>query len=463
MNALYDFATWEPLLRLLRGQHAERLAAPGGYVSGFVRLGAWSVPLRRARTAWGRREGGVDMREEAAAVDRVRHALGPGEQVSFVLTVDVDGRAELRLYGSSPAVESGYAAHPGTLVLVEGALPEPVRRRPETYPDVRPAPTADPELLARTLRERLPDAIGATEEDLVRTEARLGLALPEELKALYRVTRARSADHAGDDAARARHADAVDGELLALDRLFVAEPSTRKVSWERGAAEAVRTPPDAAVQGLIGSPGWLVFADTGGGDGIAVDLTPGPRGHLGQIVLLDHEQVIGAGLLADSLTDFVVRGRRKEDGRRRSGGGEPAVADLYTGGPRGVEAVAHPALEVLSIGVGHGVAVGLAPLMGLPRLRTLEAQPGTLADPLEITRLTHLEYLRLGPDDWRVLLDAGAVPRTLSAASVDSRAGRDPRPMLDLADELLALFGRPGIPRTVVTGDLGPGPARRGA
>lgn len=47
--------------------------------------------------------------------------------------------------------------------------------------------------------------------------------------------------------------------------------------------------------------------------------------------------------------------------------------------------------------------------------------PGTLADPLEIAGLTGLAYLELGAQEWRVLLDAGAVPRTLKAASVKVR------------------------------------------
>lgn len=53
--------------------------------------------------------------------------------------------------------------------------------------------------------------------------------------------------------------------------------------------DAVDIRPDAAVQGLVGSPGWIVFGDNGGGDRLAVDLTPGPRGHIGQVVVLSHD------------------------------------------------------------------------------------------------------------------------------------------------------------------------------
>ncbi len=98
----------------------------------------------------------------------------------------------------------------------------------------------------------------------------------------------------------------------------------------------------------------------------------------------------------------------------------------------------------------------LAPLTGLPRLRTLTAYPGTLADPLEIAELTGLEYLELGPQEWRVLLDAKAVPRGLSAAAIEARHDEDPLAVADLANELLALWDRPPIIRTVVEGTLGP-------
>ncbi len=54
---------------------------------------------------------------------------------------------------------------------------------------------------------------------------------------------------------------------------------------------------------------------------------------------------------------------------------------------------------MLSIGVWEGEPFSLAPVADLPRLRTLTAMPGTLADPLEITGLTRLEFLALGPEN----------------------------------------------------------------
>ncbi|MGW9213231.1 SMI1/KNR4 family protein [Embleya sp. NPDC055664] len=450
-RSIDDFATWEPMLRLVRASRAERLAVPGARVAGHIGRGGWSVPIKQgvSRTR----------RDEHDAVGRVRDALAEDgiDTVSFTVEVDPAGRALLHILEYGPAVESGVGPHPGALVLVEGSLPQPWHRLPDAVPGARPAPSADPELLERTLRERLPDAVGATEAEIAAAETRLGIALPDELKALYRVTRSHWEDWQDDDEAARRQSEAVRCELFGLADLYVAEAATRYFLWRFAAMDAIDLRPDAAVQGLVGSPGWIVFGDNGGGDRLAVDLTPGPRGHTGQVIILSHEESVGAGLVADSLTDMMLdRRRRAESGLRGAGRESPAVAWVNASSVRSLEAAAHPGLEVVSIGVWNDPPLSLAPLIGLPRLRTLTAYPDTIADPREIAGLTGLEYLELAPRDWRVLLDAGVVPRGLQAASIKASHDDDPLPVAALADELLALWGRPPITRTALTGDLGP-------
>lgn len=314
--------------------------------------------------------------------------------------------------------------------------------------------------LERTLRERIPDAIGATEAEIAAAEVRLGVALPDELKALYRVTRARWEDWGEDYEAADLVFEAVGCELFPLDGLFIADASTRYCEWRFAAMEAVVTRPDATVQDLVGSPGWIVFGDNGsGGDRIAVDLTPGPHGHTGQIICLNHGENSGADLVADSLTDLVLNGHRQDSGGESGGRREdesPVVATVDSHSPNGVQAAAHPGLEVLSVSVWKGEPLSLAPVIGLPRLRTLTVSPGSLADPLEIAKLTGPEFLELGPEDWRVLLDAEAVPRSLLAAAIDVHDDRHPLPIVALANEVLALWNRLPITRTVLEGHLGP-------
>uniref|UniRef100_A0AAU2JZP1 SMI1/KNR4 family protein n=1 Tax=Streptomyces sp. NBC_00049 TaxID=2903617 RepID=A0AAU2JZP1_9ACTN len=456
--SIVDFATWEPVLRLLLAAKAERPAAGPARVAGRIGRDDWSLALRRRPPTPGRADPSEDARDGLDAVEQVQSAIRDAgvDGVSFNAKIQPSGRTTLRLLGPSPAVEAGIGStYPGTLILVEGALPEPWRRLPEPVPGAGQAPSADPEVLERTLRERLPDAIGATEQEIADAETRLGITLPAELKVLYRVTRARWEDWGDDYEAAERAWEAVGCELSTLDELYVADASTRHCRWESAAQEAVVTPPDAAVQGLVGSPGWIVFGENGGGDRLVVDLTPGPRGHTGQIIMLSHEENIGAELIADSLTGLVLNGEREER-RDRRGDRSPVVARVNIASLKSIEEAAHPDVEVLSIGVWDAAPLSLAPVTALPRLRTLTAYPGTLADPLEIAEFTGLEFLALGPRDWRALLDAGAVPRTLSAAAIEVHGDQDPLPVVAIANELLALWGRPRIIRAVLEGDLGP-------
>jgi len=454
LSSLHHFATWEPVLRLLRADAGEHLTTPAGRIG----RSGWTLPVRRVAPRPGRAFQAEDMQDELDAVKRVQSALAEAglDDLSFTAELSPDGRAVLHLLGPSPAVEPGIGTpHPGSLVLVEGALPEPWHRLPEPVPAAAPAPSVDVALLERTLRERIPEAIGATEAEIAAAEARLGVPLPEELKVLYRVTRARWEDW-GDDYETAEGVSrAVGCELLPLDELYVADAPSRPCLWRFAATEAVATPPDAAVQGLVGSPGWIAFGDNGGGDRLAVDLTPGPRGHTGQVIMLSHEENTGAELLADSVTDLVLDRRR--DLQVGRGDEPPVVARVNVRSLQSVEAAAHPGLEVLSIGVWEGEPLSLAPVIGLPRLRTLTAYPRTLADPLEIAELTGLEFLELGPEEWRVLLDAGAVPRSLSAASIEVHGDQPVLPIVALANELLALWDRPPITVTVLEGRLGTG------
>lgn len=445
MPALHDFTTWRPLLRLLYAAHAETLTTSGGHVAGQISPGAWSVPLPYRPPQPGRASQVSDSQEEFDAVGQIVEALKDNgdDGVSFVVeTSSAPSGIRLHLIRLGSSAEPGVAtAHPGTLLLADGALPEPVRRLPEPVPDTGPAPSADVELLQRTLRERLPRAVGASDDEIAAVEARLGVPLPAELGALYQVVRGQYEDW--DDYQQSY--DTVGCELFPLGEVYVADAASRHVLWEFGAMEAVETGPEDAVQGLVGSPGWIVFGDNGGGDRIAVDLTPGPDGHVGQVIIISHEENTGAGLVADSLTDMVVH--RHFHGRPvRRTERPPLVAHVNHASVPSIEAAAHPGLEVLSLGVWEKEPLSLAPIFGLPRLRTLSAYPGTLADPREIARLTHLEYLELPPAEWRVLLDAGAVPPGLLAAGIDAHRQQDnPLQTIALANEILALYSRPPI------------------
>ncbi|MFI8292741.1 SMI1/KNR4 family protein [Streptomyces sp. NPDC085614] len=422
----------------------ERCAARSARVAGHISQYGWSLAHRGSMSSTAR-----------IAVKDIQRALARcgAQEIAFRAEVQPDGRTTLGLVWPTPVVEPavGYPDL-GVLILADGALPEPWLRRPGPVSGTVPAPSADLELLERTLRERLPDAVGATEEEITTAEARLGVTFSDELRVLYRVT-PRWEDWSDDYGARERVNAAVGCEFSALEHLYSVDAAIRHPGWGLGATDTASTLPDAAVQGLAGSPGWIGFG-TNGGDEFAVDLTPGPAGYLGQVILIDHEQSLGAELVADSLTDFVL-GRMSKERRDHRRGRLPALARVGGGHLETVQAAAHPALEVLSIEAWDGEPFSLAPVAGLPCLRTLTALPGTLADPLEVAGLTGLEFLELGALEWRVLLDAGAVPRTLKAAAIKVR-DQDHLPVVAIANEILALWGRPQIVQTLLEGDLGP-------
>ncbi|MFD8289503.1 SMI1/KNR4 family protein [Streptomyces lavendulae] len=445
LSSVSDFATWEPVLRLMLADDTDRRAARPARVAGRISQHGTSLAYRGSMSPAAR-----------TAVEDIQRALARGgvQEIAFSAEAQPDGRTTLGLVWPSPVVEPalGYPDL-GVLVLADGSLAAPWLRHPDPVPGAVPAPSADPELLERTLRERLPGAVGATEEEIAAAEARLGVTLSDEIKVLYRVTRVYGNDDEFDLDEADRAGEAVGCELSGLEHLYSVDAAVRHPGWDHGATHAVSTGPDAAVQGLAGSPGWIGFG-TNGGDEFAVDLTPGPAGYFGQIILVGHEQSLGADLVADSLTDFVL-GRTREEVRGRRGDKLPAEAKVGTGCLETIQAAAHPALEVLSIGAWDGTPFSLAPVIGLPRLRTLTAMPGTLADPLEIAELTALEFLEIGAPEWRVLLDAGAVPRTLKAAAIKVR-DQDHLPVAALANEILALWDRPKITQTLLAGDLGP-------
>lgn len=90
----------------------------------------------------------------------------------------------------------------------------------------------------------------------------------------------------------------------------------------------------------------------------------------------------------------------------------------------------------------------LGPLLDHPQIRTIDAIPGTLVDPLQLSRFPALEYLSIGLAEWRVLLDAGQVPPQLLAAGINDRS--DSLATITTANEILRLWGRPLIATTTL-------------
>src|SRR5260370_23613568 len=110
--------------------------------------------------------------------------------------------------------------------------------------------------------------------------------------------------------------------------------------------EAAAASPSADVQTLVGSPGWIVFGGPGPRDRVAIDLTPGPRGNVGQVIMIRYDEHYGARLFARSLTDLAMKkGKLRGDGRRRE---MHARASVIHAALRRIQAVTTPGTEPLS-------------------------------------------------------------------------------------------------------------------
>jgi cell wall assembly regulator SMI1 len=377
LPSIREFETWMPLLAVMWAIDPDGLASRDSRVAGHVDArGGWGftspAQLHQRLPNMVR---AVAARTRIDPIGMVKDALTEAAmaRISYVADFFSGGRVVLHVLEPGPAVEvTAGGIELGSLVLVEGALPELWRRQPASSTRARPAVSADPGLLERTLRERLPGAVGASEAEIAAAEDRVGVSFPEELKSLYRVTRGRWEDW-GDAHQAAERAFAVVGCYpLPLDQLYLATAATRPLPWVYAAQESAYTSPSGAVQALVGSPGWLVFGRDSGRDRVAIDLTPGPRGHIGQVIMIQHDESYGARLFARSLTDLVTGKRKLRDTPSRSE--LPAVARVNRGALRSIEAAVGPDLEVLSIGVWDGEPLSLAPVASLPELRTLSAR-----------------------------------------------------------------------------------------
>ncbi|MFI2366731.1 SMI1/KNR4 family protein [Promicromonospora sp. NPDC019610] len=402
--------------------------------------------------------------EAARPLNDVMTEVGRSD-VSFSVRLRSDDHVVVTLAAesSSATIHRNFAVNTaGHVVLSGDARPEPVRRVPEEYAERRPAASADPVRLERVLRERMPNAVGASEQDLAALEARLGEALPPELRAVLRVTGTARGDGGlfdEDEDHWMRDVHALGGiDLFELDGIeWAAQADLRKgMPFDVMARRAVVTRPDAALQGLVDSSRWLIIGDHGGGSGnwVAIDLAPGPAGNVGQLVVLDHESVIGARLLAESFTSLILDGGIAQPGTN-PGEEPPAVVMINSSENMTIEAAATSDLEVLQIGYWDNEPTDLTPLLGLPRLRTLTAQPGKIADPLVIRELGQLEYLEIGLAEWQALLAADAVPDSLLAAGI-SGYSLDQGQVEDVYNRLIQSRGGTAFTTVTIEGRLDP-------
>lgn len=419
--SLTEWQVWEPFVDALR-----RSAPPGTDVSEFagtVGGGTWDGTYlddgddaaRRAHYREAAREaartGGRGPKAELDDALRAIADLAPdaGQPVRVVAAADPDDDV-VELVELPPAVVSGPVTPVLEVVLEPGALPARYLETISPPPDGAPASSADADAVTRAVQERMPDAVGAAPEEIDEAETALpdGARLPAEVRALYAA--------AGSGNLRFEPQEELFGgfEIVPLRGSFLREaflPVARFSTWTADADTSGPVDPAGRVQSAIGSPLWFPVGTDGAGNVWAADLAPGPNGHLGQVVLLDHEQRAGAAYRAESLAALLV-GRRTEAGG--TGSGQPGDPSADSAGPR----------------------------------------------PPSDT-----EFLNLDPAAWAERLDAGTVPTTLKAAGLVPDRAHPPAltEAIAAANRLLELRGQAIIEVTRLTRPAGVRPEHHAA
>lgn len=433
MDALRELSTWMPALETLLqdAPPGVELVEFSGTVGDGSSGGSHTMDGGSPPEGWF-----ADFALFEALMEVAR--LADGRTVGVVLRAGRSGRREVDLIELPDTASYGMSDVIGDLILVDGALPALYRQQPNPVADRKPAPSADPAALTRLVNQKLPNAEPATTTQLAAVEERLGVPLTDEVRAIYLAAARGELILAGGD-------EGFYGlELIPLDDDETRGwylPAARMSEWRFGAKETLGPDPQGRVQSLGATPLWFPVGHDWGGNAYAVDLTPAENGHRGQVVFLDHELNAGATFVSESFTELLVHGREGEPTGPVSDAGTAHINDRN--GVSIPQAAANDALEVVSLGLLDAPA-DLTPLLDRPRIRTLDAMAGTLADPRQAARFPGLEYLSLGLREWRILLDGAQLPAGLLAARVTGDDG-ELAAIVATANELLGRWGRPLI------------------
>jgi cell wall assembly regulator SMI1 len=415
--SLTEWQTWEPFVDALR-----RSAPRGTEVSEFVGTvggGAWQGRYLDDGDADVRREHYRKLAHEAArtggrgpkadlddALRAIADLAPDAEQHVRVVAGARPGEDVVELVTLPPAVVFGPVTPILEVVLEPGALPMQYLATIAPQPGAAAAPSADPDAVARVVADRMPDAVGATPDEIAAAQAALpgGARLPEEVRALYAT--------AGSGSLKLAAEEGLFGgfEIVPLSGSFLREaflPAARFSTWTADAGTFAPEDPAGRVQAAIGSPLWFPVGTDGAGNVYAVDLAPAANGHVGQVVFLDHELRAGAAYRAESIAALLAGRTPVLD--QRGDALEPPEGDSD---------------------------------------RETSSQPSS-----------GVEFLNLNPDAWAELLDAGTVPTTLKAAGLLPDRANPPAltEAIAVANRLLDLQGLSPIEVTRVSR-----PERRG-
>jgi cell wall assembly regulator SMI1 len=158
---------------------------------------------------------------------------------------------------------------------------------------------------------------GASEAEIAKVESQLGVALPDDVKASYRIHNGQNdkAVNGMFPAPPSRYSGFEPGYLLHEVMGIYGEWDEWKELVEGGDFDGEKSEPQPGIRDDWFHLGWLPFAHNGGGDSYCIDLDPAPGGTRGQIISMNHE--IGERrLIAPSFADWLYQlANRMEAGR----------------------------------------------------------------------------------------------------------------------------------------------------
>ncbi|MFE6160589.1 SMI1/KNR4 family protein [Streptomyces sp. NPDC056486] len=299
--------------------------------------------------------------------------------------------------------------------------------------------------------ERFGDELPAPRdaEEIKDLERALGVRLPDDLRALYAV----ADGDGGDGGSRLfdRHPWLRLDQLVALhhaDRWWAAGDTWKDHTLGSVRFEGPDGLPPARVRSSVDRPGWIIFAESTGGDFLAVDMDPAEGGRPGQVIRIGLHHDNGPVYVAESVTELLrlqlaalERGdytcdpdseelwieaglpKRRGDTAEGAQSGTGSAGAAAEASVRHVHVVCdaelaplaeHPALAAVT--VRSAEPCSLAPLRDCPRLYGLDLSRAAVRDLEVVTRIPGLRYLAMRAEQWHELIQNAGRPPGLAVA-----------------------------------------------
>ncbi len=137
---------------------------------------------------------------------------------------------------------------------------------------------------------------GATDEEIRAAEEAMGVTLPEDFRASYRIHNGQRHDAGGTGIFEAE-------TFLSLERIVENWRGWKQVR-DAGRFDGIQSEPEAGIRADWWNPKWIPFTHDGCGNHDCLDLDPAPDGEIGQVISMWHDDV-ERSILASSFREYV--------------------------------------------------------------------------------------------------------------------------------------------------------------